>query len=174
MLGEVKKVSSKLLGPPRKIPPPPLLPSSPLCAPQPHPPPASRLLFHRLSFSVRGLVMFPQVVRKRKRGRTGERQKEGYSKTPPPHSPIFALFHVIPGRQEPCYWDRASGASLARWEVNWRPGITRQQPSDFSPLTVTVPGMEYERVPPPKGSVPEELVLNVCVGQTLLRNLVCQ
>lgn len=38
-------------------------------------------------------------------------------------------------RRELCYWGRASGASLARWEVNFM----RKPPSDIS--TVSVPGM---------------------------------
>lgn len=56
-----------------------------------------------------------------------------------------------PRRRELCYRGRASGVSLARWEVNFM----RKPPSDFS--IISVPGMaESERVPPPKGCVPEE------------------
>lgn len=34
-----------------------------------------------------------------------------------------------------CYWDRASGASLAWWEVNLWPSCIREHPFDFSPPT---------------------------------------
>lgn len=37
-------------------------------------------------------------------------------------------------------------------ELSWSWSFTKEPPSDFSPVTVTVPGMaESERVPPPEG-----------------------